>query len=153
MTYYYIIVKPTITNHKFIYGSIDLDNIRSYINENKLEEDYKIFSYILQENDNYCEVRNEHLFIYNKSQDIVKPIQENFYKYSWLVDNIIEKLRDIDFRESHTFNPENEYKEELLKKQEYVKKNAEYYDEEYDKLYEVYGICGNKIDDKFIFVE
>jgi hypothetical protein len=153
MKYYYIIVQPTITNYKIIYGSNLLDNITNYINENNLNEDYKILQYNLQENDNYCEVRNEHLFIYNKPENEVKPIQENFYKYTWLIDNIIEKLRDIDFRESQTFIPENEYKEELLKEKEYIEKKVKYYDEEYDKLYEVYGKCGNKIDEKFIVVE
>lgn len=140
---YYLVVNPINTNYKFIYGSENLDNIIKYINENKLT-DTKILQYHLQGHEFYFEIRNEHFYIYNNSPEVVKPIQENVYKYGKMLDDIIEDLMELEFEERYSRIRDNENREELLNKKKVIEEKDEYYWNKYQDLYEAYGVAGDR---------
>jgi hypothetical protein len=147
MSYY--LVAEYNKDYIFKYGSYNLDDVFNYANKNtKLLTNSKILEYHLQGYEFYFEVRDNHFFIYNKPREIVEPIKNAFANYGWEIHDIIMQLEEIEFREIQTFQLENEYREELLKRKEEVLKQFKYYQELYCKLYNVYGINGNKKVDK-----
>lgn len=158
MSYYLVCNKNLHNNntykYNFIYGSESLDDIFDYINIHKLQN-ISIYEYKLQGYECYFEVRNNnHFFVYNQPPEIVKPIQEKLGIYNDKVWELMDDLHELEFEEAYTLTINNHKKKEILNEIKYAKEQFHYYGVEYSKLYEVYGVAGNrKVDDNYKFRE